>query len=200
MTSSHPRRTGGNHLYFEVHDRVIQDSETDMNTNSQQGADVRDQSIQQGNGQVRRMKPKQGSSSSRPAIMKHNAYSNAYISPYIQEAELRAQERTRQHTDAKKKQPRTGWNSETSPRGNLFDPTLQKQEIFKLGPRKVTSDVGQMANNSPAVTTDHVHSHTRHRDNDEVRVGKVDPSFRPKMTMRSSSVRSFTLHIYVSFT
>jgi len=191
MALSNPRQKGDNHLYFEVHDHIVKDSGTDMNNQSNQSGDVRDQSVQQGNGQVRRVKSKQGRSASRPTNIKHNAYSNAYVSPYIQEAEYRAQERTRKHTeDAKKNKPKPGWNSETSPRGNLFDPTLQKQEIFKLGPRKVASDSSRNAmNDNQAVLPDHSHTGTKHRDDDEVRVGRVDPSMRPKLTMRASAVR-----------
>lgn len=180
------QKKGDNHLYFDVQERRVADSGTAME-NSSYGVDVRDQSIQQGNGQIRRSKSRPTTSSSRPTNMKHNAYAYAYVSPFIQSAELRAQERARMGA-AKRRKQQAEWNSEVAPRGNLFDPTIHKEDIFKLQPRRPKSASDQAGQEADG-PVQHNQTNTRHRDDDMVRVGKIDSTMRPKMTMRSSGVR-----------
>lgn len=176
-------------MVFEVHERLVRDSETEPYSMSQ-SVDVRDQSVQSGNGNVRRPNSKKANSKAGPGKFVSNPYSSSYVSPFIQSAERRAIERARQYAADKLKKPKPDWNSEASPRGNLFDPTIHKEDIFKLRPRIPPSKKGTQ---QAQETTEHTRSNTLHQENDAVRVGRIDMKSRPKMTLRSSAVRIFEI-------
>ena len=142
--------SGSKHLYFEVNQRpmteevvhsnyrtagIVQDQDTSFGT--------RDQSVQEGNGLIRRTSRRLNTSKSsgsrvnqaRP-FRKHT--DQTYISPFILLAEKRAQERAQQQlqpADIRRHKKATDWDTNTSAT-RLFDPTIHKQEIFKLPPRR----------------------------------------------------------------
>jgi hypothetical protein len=137
---------------------------------------MRDASIQQGNGIVRRT-----SRQPRPSTGSKKKWSEKYVSPFILSAEKKAQERARQYQEAKRRIQKPEWNDKFAPTGSLFDPTIHKQEIFKLQPRKKAEEEEQIR----AEQQLHNRTHTHHDQNEVV---NFKPSGHSRMTIKTSGV------------
>ena len=177
------KETGSTHLYFQSQRRDILDYDSgNAETGNERSFDdgretsiMRDQSIQQGNGLIR-----------RPRISHQTAnkkkMNDKYVSPFILSAEKRAQERARQYQESKRMQRRPEWNESTAPTGSLFDPTIHKQEIFKIRPRNKIDDKDPRRREQTGLgNRDRVH----HKEEDVV---NFSPNGRSRMVLRTSGV------------
>jgi hypothetical protein len=140
---------------------------------------MRDASIQQGNGMVRRTSKKPNSSANG-----HQKWTEKYVSPFVQSAERKAKERARLYRmqEAQRRAEKPQWNDKFAPTSSLFDPTIQKQEIFKLQPRKKVEEEEKRR----ADQQSHNHTHTRH---DAEEVVNFKPNGHSRMTIKTSGVR-----------
>lgn len=176
-------RKGTNHLYFiEKQERQPEyDSETaNERSFDSHGSEVRDQGVQSGNGNIRQIVPRIRSRGYGSAKVKQSDHYK-YVSPFVQKAEQKAQERARQYKEAKKRQPQPEWNANIAPTGSLFDPTIHKQEIFKLQPRKPAGNVHDQRTTQSASAT------MRQHETRSVETAQSGNS-RSRMTIRSSGV------------
>lgn len=179
-------KTGSNHLYFQSQRREVPDYDSgNAETGNERSFDsghetsmMRDASIQQGNGIVRRT-----SRQPRPSTGDKKKLNGMYVSPFILSAEKKAQERARQYQDAKRSAQKPEWNDKFAPTGSLFDPTIHKQEIFKLRPRKKVEEEEQKR----AEQQLHNRTHTHHDQNEVV---NFKPNGHSRMTIKTSGVRN----------
>lgn len=81
---------------------------------------------------------------------KHTDYS--YISPFILLAEKRANDRIQQRKQVIRNKQTKEWNQNTST-NSLFDPTIKKQDIFKIQPKKTNTAMSKLndENTTPIV-------------------------------------------------
>lgn len=193
MATSEPKR-GTNHLcYVEKQERQADYDTGDGDTGNERsfdshGSQMRDQGIQSGNGNIRRIAPRQMKSTTKPAAKITQSQHWKYESPYVQAAKLIAQARANQHKDARNKQQRQQreWNTNSAPTGSLFDPTIHKQEIFKLQPRNRASIETKQGTN----TATRNNSAQQDQENNSL----SNNNARTRITMRASSVSYTNLH------
>jgi hypothetical protein len=185
--------TQTNHFYFQTqrkeaggYDSGNGETANDRSFDSVMNAsNMRDQTIQQGDGTIRRPR------SNRPAIPgAQRKWSEPYISPYVLLAEQRARERTAQRKRqlAQQQRERPAWDDHAAPSGSLFDPTIHKQEIFKLKPRNNAQE--GLAEHSREVTRGIPKQrapikHVAHQENDMV---NFKPNGWSRMTIKTSGV------------
>jgi hypothetical protein len=147
-----------------------------MLSSSMLSVNTRDQSIQEGNGLIRRMNSSYISTKSVGNKLKKRGDSS-YVSPYIKLAEQRAQDRVASAKKSSKKKPLKvdlEWDPKTTPNA-LFDPTIRKQDIFRLQPRTRTP------NSSSFLKQDSLRS-------DSPALGRNFGSLGKHLTMRTSGV------------
>lgn len=183
--------TGSKNLYFrsEYRDSTDYDSgaaETGNERSFDSGnGTMRDQSIQQGNGLIRRTTRKSNST-----VGKKKINDNKYISPFILSAEKKAQERARLYQEQKRRQRRPEWNDRPVQSGSLFDPSIHKQEIFKIEPRRKTTE--SINNNKhEQYYEDRQRPHSTSRldpRNSSIDDGRVRNPGRSGMTIRTQGV------------
>lgn len=154
-------------------------------------SEMRDQGIQSGNGNIRQIVPKRKVKSNPSTKIKQSDHYK-YVSPFIQSAELKAKQRAEQYLTAKRREKqRNDWNSNIAPTGSLFDPTIHKQEIFKLQPRNRSS-----TENIQNVVHRNFANSQGHEDASAALTVNQLNNGRARMTMRSSGVRTFIYNLF----
>lgn len=185
-------QAGAPHLYFQTQRREVTGYESGIAETANEcsfdsvvnTSNLRDVSIQQGDGHIRR--PRTNTSNNRSMTNgNRKKISDKYVSPFILSAEKRAQERARQYQESKRKARRPEWDDHLAPTGSLFDPTIHKQEIFRLQPRRKTgdgehrrSDTQQQHQRPPA-------THVKHHEEEAV---TFKPNGWSRMTIKTSGV------------
>lgn len=180
---------GTKHFYFQTTRREVNENDADAEDHPNNRSfdsvantsNMRDQGIQQGDGGIRRPR-----SNRTTYIGSNRKWTEKYVSPFVLLAEQRARERARQHKLSRAQPQRPAWDDKIAPTGTLFDPTIHKQEIFKIQPRNKAAEpeVTQLTvrkHRAPSTQNMHV----RHQAEDAV---QFKPNGWSRMTIKTSGV------------